>query len=155
MRSASTSGARTLPSSGRARARTSLKGRDRQIWQRGVAAIEREYKSAAKSKGARFYLGCYWLDAPRNAALSKPLRAMVWRSWFATVPHDANGDAMCPCCGSARISALEFHLGHKTSFARGGTDERCARRATPPWERATSTSTARRSTARAALLLRM
>jgi hypothetical protein len=73
----------------------------------GVAAIEREYKSAAKSKGARFYLGCYWLDAPRNAALSKPLRAMVWRSWYATVPHDANGDAMCPCCGSARISALE------------------------------------------------
>jgi hypothetical protein len=57
----------------------------------GVAAIEREYKSAAKSKGARFYLGCYWLDAPRNAALSKPLRAMVWRSWYATVPHDANG----------------------------------------------------------------
>jgi hypothetical protein len=89
----------------------------------GVAAIEREYKSAAKSKGARFYLGCYWLDAPRNAALSKPLRAMVWRSWYATVSHDANGDARCPCCESACMSALEFHLGHKTSFARGGTDE--------------------------------
>jgi hypothetical protein len=89
----------------------------------GVAAIEREYRSASKSKGARFYLGCYWLEAPRNAALSKPLRALVWRGWYATVQHDADGDAMCPCCESARISALAFHLGHKTSFARGGTDD--------------------------------
>ena len=89
----------------------------------GVAAIEREYRSAAKSKGSRFYLGCYWLEAPRNAALSKPLRAIVWRAWYATVAHDANGDALCPCCESARISALDFHLGHRQSFARGGTDE--------------------------------
>jgi len=89
----------------------------------GVAAIEREYRSAAKSKGARFYLGCYWLDAPRNAALSKPLRAMVWRAWYATVAHDSNGDSLCPCCDSTRISALDFHLGHRRSFARGGTDE--------------------------------
>lgn len=89
----------------------------------GVAAIEREYRSAAKSKGARFYLGCYWLDAPRNTALSKPLRAIVWRAWYATVEHDANGDSLCPCCESARISALDFHLGHRRSFARGGTDE--------------------------------
>jgi len=89
----------------------------------GIAAIERDYKSASKSKGARFYLGCYWLEAPRNAALSKPLRAMVWRGWYATVQHDESGDARCPCCESARISALEFHLGHKRSFARGGTDE--------------------------------
>jgi hypothetical protein len=89
----------------------------------GVAAIEREYKSTSKSKGARFYLGCYWLDVPRNTALSKPLRALVWRAWYATVEHDASGDALCPCCESARISALDFHLGHKRSFARGGTDE--------------------------------
>jgi len=89
----------------------------------GVEAIERDYKSASKSKGRRFYLGCYWLERPRNAALSKPLRAIVWRAWYATVAHDPNGDAACPCCESARICALTFHLGHKKSFARGGTDE--------------------------------
>ena len=89
----------------------------------GVAAIERAYKSTAKTKGRRFYLGCYWLNAPRNGALSKALRAMVWRAWYATTEPDRNGESPCPCCGSARISALAFHLGHRRSFERGGTDE--------------------------------
>ena len=89
----------------------------------GVRAIEREYKSSAKSRGARFYLGCYWLEAPRNSALSKTLRALVWRGWYPGATHDANGDAPCPCCESTMISALDFHLGHRRSFARGGTDE--------------------------------
>ena len=91
----------------------------------GLAAVERDYKSVSKGKGARFYLGCYWLDSPKNQSLSKPLRRLVWRDWFKSVAEaqDASGDVPCPCCLSARISAFDFHLGHKQSFARGGTDE--------------------------------
>jgi hypothetical protein len=91
----------------------------------GLAAIEREYKSASKSRGARFYLGCFWLESPKKQALSKPLRRLVWRAWFKTVAcaQDPDGDVPCPCCESARISAFDFHLGHKRSSARGGTDE--------------------------------
>ena len=91
----------------------------------GLAAIERGYKSAAKNRGARFYLGCFWLESPKKQSLSKPLRRLVWRDWFRTVAgaQDPNGDVPCPCCGSARISAFDFHLGHKRSSTRGGTDE--------------------------------
>jgi len=83
--------------------------------------INRETKTR---NGAKFYLGCFWLDPIPNKILSIT-REKCWKLWYNECKENQlvdGEDAPCYVCVTP-INFRTFEAGHLISHANGGTNK--------------------------------